>query len=136
MNKLLYSKNVKRLTRTDSIRIMKLLEIVQFSVIGFTLGMIIGGLINKIFPEFDEDKNKYYIFVETMIEMSVLIIVAYYIKKIAIIIPFCCDGFNNKYKSGLHNENSSGISLGLAFVFAATQTNLEKKVKYLTKQFK
>ena len=131
MTNFVNNKNLERLVRLDKIRLLKLLEILQFSIISFSLGLFIGNYINDLFPKFDARQNKYTI----LLEMSVLIIVSYYIKKLASIVPFCCGSFSKKYVPSLHNENSIGMTMGLTFVFITTQTNLKNKIKYLTKHF-
>ena len=125
-------KNVERFIRLDQIRILKLIEIIQYSSIAFTLGLFIGIFVNNRFPNLDKKKNKSLLFIEVILQMAVLIIIAYYIEKLSMIVPFCCGRFNKKYQASLHNENRIGITLGLAFIYSTTQTNLIKKINYLT----
>lgn len=130
--------NFERLIRFDSIRVLKLLEISQFSIIGFLLGLYLGAFIDKLVPEpnvVSKDKNKFLILIETIIHMIGLIIIGYYIQKLAHIFNFCCGFLNKKYVSSLHEESTIGITIGLAFIFSATQKKLKTKISYLTKRF-
>ena len=78
-------KAAEKLFRFDMIRFLKLAEIIQYSVIAFVFALLIGTFVNKHMPStLDDDKkpkNILIISLETIIHISILIIVAYYLKK-------------------------------------------------------
>ncbi len=124
-----------KLLRFDSIRFLKLLEILQNSVLGFMLGLVFGGMIDKYSFDLDKNKSTSQILFEVILQVTLFTIGSYYIKKMVNSINFCCGFFNKKYKPSLHLESSTGITIGLAYVFSATQFKLHKKIKYLIEQY-
>ena len=52
-----FKEKIRNVFKLDTIRILKLLEIFQFAIIGFILGYINGTIINKyLLIEFDKKK--------------------------------------------------------------------------------
>ena len=93
-------KAAEKLFRVDMIRFLKLAEIIQYSVIAFVFALLIGTFVNKHMPStLDDDKkpkNILIISLETIIHISILIIVAYYLKKFVAIFPFLLNFYNSR----------------------------------------
>jgi len=137
---MIFRKNaVERLLRFDLIRFLKLAEITQYSIIAVIFALLIGTLINKNIPStLDDDKkpnNVLIISLETIIHISILIIVAYYLKKFVAIFPFLFKWVNKKYIPSYHQESAIGIAIGVGYIFNKTQDKLDNKLDYLTKYF-
>ena len=70
---------------------------------------------------------------ETIIHISILIIVAYYLKKFVAIFPFLLKWMDKKYIPSYHQESAIGIAIGVGYIFNKTQDKLDIKLDYLTK---
>ena len=137
---MIFRKNaVERLLRFDLIRFLKLAEITQYSIIAVIFALLIGTLINKNIPStLDDDKkpnNVLIISLETIIHISILIIVAYYLKKFVAIFPFLLKWMDKNYIPSYHQESAIGIAIGVGYIFNKTQDKLDNKLDYLTKYF-
>tara|TARA_B110001454_G_scaffold218675_1_gene247409 strand:- start:2193 stop:2618 length:426 start_codon:yes stop_codon:yes gene_type:complete len=132
-------KAVERLLRFDMIRFLKLAEITQYSVIAFVFALLLGTFVNKNMPStLDDDKkqkNVLIISLETIIHISILIIIAYYLKKFVAIFPFLFKWVNKKYIPSYHQESTIGIAIGVGYIFNKTQHKLVNKIVYLTEYF-
>ena len=87
------NKTLENIFRIDSIRIMKILEMCQFSIIGFGLGYLNGKFINKhILIDFKEENyiNKEYpkeignhnpkLWLHLFFDIIVIVVTTYYLK--------------------------------------------------------
>ena len=130
--------------RFDSIRILKLLEIFQFSLIGLILGYINGHLINKyILIEYKSSNyiNKKYprkiwnrnpiLWLHLIWDAFVVVISTYYLKKISTIFPFILSNINDKYVSSLKGENMIGFTIGLGFIYMRLLDNFQSRINLL-----
>ena len=97
---------LQNLLKFDSIRRMKLLEMCQFCLIGFILGYLNGTFLNNhVFVEFKKENyvNKEYsrlvgnlnpkLWFHILIDISIIVITTYYLKKITNVIPFIFSPF-------------------------------------------
>ena len=132
-------KAAEKLFRVDMIRFLKLAEIIQYSVIAFVFALLIGTFVNKNMPStLDDDKkpkNILIISLETIIHISILIIIAYYLKKFVAIFPFLLKWMDKNYIPSYHQESAIGIAIGVGYIFNKTQDKLDNKLDYLTKYF-
>jgi hypothetical protein len=122
--------NFEKLVRFDSIRIHKLMEIIQYSVITFFLGILLGGYVNKLFPKADPLKNTSRIILELVLQVSFITISLYYFQKLMSLIPFMFH-FDSTYIPSHKNEGIKGAMIGLGLVFAASQIELKNKINIL-----
>ena len=126
------------LLRFDSIRILKLLEISQYAIISFLLSLWIGEVINSLFPTIDINISTYVLLTEAILQVFLLTVVVYYIRKISFIFPFIFNPIikacNIPYIPSKKNESLFGITMGIGYVFYETQTNLINKVTEIAKR--
>ena len=52
------NKNLESLFRFDKVRILKILEITQYSVLAFFIGMFFGDYLDKNLPDNDKNDSK------------------------------------------------------------------------------
>ena len=88
-----FKKNVERLFRFDLIRVSKLLEITQYTIITFILAFFSGVLIDKIFyidikTETIDTISNVELVSKILLQILLIVIISYYIQKIVILIPF------------------------------------------------
>ena len=148
MGKLLISpekdawKHVKERVRSlfvfDEVRVMKLLESLQFGLGYLVIGFFLGTLIDWSFPSFDEDKPTSEVFLEVLFQSLVLIVMVFYLRKIVKIMPFMFvlnfdlnrNGVVRKYKPYEESEYSGEVMIALAVL--GTQFSLIKKFDLLS----
>ena len=124
-----FKEKLKNIFTFDLIRLQKLLEISQSMILGLVCGFYMGYLIDHLFPVYVESENKSNIklFMEVMLQMIVLGIGAYYIKKILRLIPFLFK-LSSDYVPSLKKEGLLGLNVGMGLIFVSNQTNLREKL--------
>ena len=139
----------KNVLRIDKIRIMKLLEMCQFAVIGLILGSINGlfmskfviipfkeeNYVNKKYPRKHGNRNPLLWF-HLIIDICIITVSTYYLKKISLIIPFFFGFLDKKYISGLKNEGVAGFTVGLGFVYLRVLVNFQSRLSLLLDSIK
>lgn len=124
------STNLEKLTRFDTIRFSKLFEIVQFTVIVFVLAFFIGSYTDKLFPIKEGEVSDFDLWRDTLLQLAVISISAYYVIKAAKVIPFLFS-VDSRYVSGSHGENVFGAGLAIAIIFVYVQKNFGARLSAL-----
>jgi hypothetical protein len=126
----------KSLIRFDKIRASKLLELIQDGLIIFTLAFIIGSFLDKFFKinKPDDEISNTRLVLEVVLQFSIIIVLAYYIGKIAQTIPFVLS-LTPDYESNLKGEASSSAGLAMTIIFVGIQKNFLYKIGLLRKRF-
>ena len=127
-----FKKNVERLFRFDLIRVSKLLEITQYTIITFILAFFSGVLIDKIFyidikTETIDTISNVELVSKILLQILLIVIISYYIQKIVILIPFLFPLTKN-YIPSMKNESIIGISLAMTMIYMSIQTNFRNKL--------
>ena len=132
------NKNLQNLFRFDKIRLCKLLEIIQYCIIGFIITLISANILNNYILSGDELKNQssIYLFFNILIELIILVIVLYYIKKLVYCFPFMFSFISKNYIPSFKNESKDGYIIGSSIILMITLTNLDKKLSELDKRIK
>ena len=130
-----FKKNVERLFRFDLIRVSKLLEITQYTIITFILAFFSGVLIDKIFyidikTETIDTISNVELVSKILLQILLIVIISYYIQKIVILIPFLFPLTKN-YIPSMKNESIIGISLAMTMIYMSIQTNFRNKLLLL-----
>ncbi len=124
-------KNYTRLFRFDSIRISKLLEILQNSFIVFILSFFLGTFIDKFFKSEDVEKeDAFTLSWKIVLQFTLIVIFAYYIRKVVDIIPFFFS-LTKDYVPSKKGEKATGVSLAMAIVFVGVQKNFLERLTRL-----
>ena len=83
-----FNKRLQQLFTFDKIRILKLLEILQYSIIFLTLSIIFSMIYRYLFSFFDFTSDDFLLLVSSLIMQTFIIIVClFYIRKIALLFP-------------------------------------------------
>jgi hypothetical protein len=135
---------VHNIIRLDSIRLTKLTEIIQLSLLGFFIGYIVGGLVNNyllitynkenyitgVYKDKKNNKNPKLI-LHIVWDLTMIVIATYYLQKITILFPFLPTilGLCPKtYVANKKEEGKIGFTIGLGFIFSRELYNLTKKI--------
>jgi hypothetical protein len=128
----------KSLTSTSDVRIMQILELFQYSVIYFFVAFIFGTGLDFIFANYDENKESWKVVIEVLGQALLIILGAFYIKKLVKLVPFVLyldididgDGKIQKYKPYGTTEYHGEMMIG-AIVFIAVQLDFLRKISLL-----
>ena len=121
---------IKSALSVDSNQIMKLLEISQYSLIGFWVAAFFGSLLDSVVNDLDEEAPLWRIILEISLNLVILALLLYYIKKLTKYIPFCCK-FNKGYQAGKTGGITIGLTMGAGLMFTITQTKLKSKMLFV-----
>ena len=140
MNKRM-KKKIDNFLRFDSIRILKLLEMVQCAILGIIFGYFIGIFIDEYLSvQYERSNyitNVYYreefnrnpeLWLHIVWDVILVTVSTYYLKKLTNLIPFVFQPFNKKYVPGLKQEGVIGFTIGLGFSYLRLLTNFQKRL--------
>ena len=115
-------------------RLTKICDIGYITAIYFLLAIILSKIIDKIFGEYDEirerQKSKYRLFFELFGMFWLYIIIIYMVKNIIELVPSPFDGING-FQHNLVKELKTGFAF--FFIFLYLQKNFLNKLSYFYK---
>lgn len=128
-------KRVKQLITMDKIRIAKIIEIFQYSLIFTTLAVTAAHFVNEyvLFPV-KKDDSVIKILIILSIELAFLTIVIFYLRKITLVVPSVAAFIFKKFRP--YTTLDLGMAMILIFVFVGSIAKLNDKVDFLRKKMK
>ncbi len=102
----------------DNTRVNQILELTQYSITYSISTIILGLIMNITFPAYDNKITTWRLFGEIIIELAVLTIAVFYIRKLNQLIPFMFHISNgtSSYKPYMTTEYQGEIALSIIFV--------------------
>ncbi len=140
MNHLVYNFDIKlsKITDISLIRLEKLMESIQSSILYFILAILFGVMMEKIFPNDDpktvKQRSTKSLTGLILIQLCIVTIVIFYIHKIVAFIPFLA--YVPPYIPGLKGEHKIGASIILMSVFYKTQSSFINRIGELIERIK
>jgi hypothetical protein len=128
----------EKLLLRNEIRLMELLEGIQYGVLYLVAGFAAGVALDYSFPPYVEQVRTSTLFVEVALQCLLLIIVTYYLRKIVKIVPFLfVIDFTGKGRSTYkpYEVEEYGGEVMIALVLLGAQFNLIKKLDLLSRRF-
>tara|TARA_Y100000591_G_scaffold320458_1_gene333901 strand:- start:474 stop:911 length:438 start_codon:yes stop_codon:yes gene_type:complete len=135
------TKEIDSLLRFDMIRLIKILDMIQSTFIGLLISSLLSGFINKyLMIEF---KERYYfkddsyfvgnksplLYIHLFLDIVVIVIITYYLEKIAKIIPTPFSLLDSNY---IQDEDTIlAFTIGMNFVLRKELTNFSKRLDVL-----
>ena len=137
MNKSIFENKLNKLLSLDSIRIFKIIEIIQYSIIFVFLSIFCSYFLNNfIFYEVDKENYKklptYKLLLFLIIDIVIVLLVYFYMRKIAYLVPSIGHIFYNKFKPFTTFEYVLDIP-GL-YLFLELTDGLKEKIEELSKR--
>jgi hypothetical protein len=128
--------DVERLLRFDTVRVSKLLEQTQFAIIVFVIAFFVGSMTDKLFPISTEPEklSDWELWRDLFLQLALIAISAYYIKKVAAIIPFFFS-LSDKYVPSSKGESMAGAGLAMAIIFVGVQRNFQARLNLLKNRY-
>jgi hypothetical protein len=139
-----YKKHIQERIRSlflfNEVRVMELLETIQFGLAYLGVGFLAGTILDYSFPSYKEDISTKELFFEVLLQGVLLAITVFYIRKIVKIMPFLFvlntdingDGKVDTYHPYLASEYSGEVMI--AVVLLGAQFNLIKKLDLLSRR--
>jgi hypothetical protein len=126
--------NVERLLRFDTIRISKLLEMIQDGIIIFILAFYLGSAIDKLCGVANEKMTDTELWGYIILQLVINIIAIYYVRKVAEVIPFMLS-LNSNYMSNKKGEVDGASGFVSSIIFVSVQKNFAAKLSLLKSRF-
>ena len=131
---------IRSLFLFNEVRVMELLETIQFGIGYLFVGFTAGTLLDYSFPNFKEDIDTRTLFLEVLLQGILLAVAVFYVRKIVKIMPFLFvlnadingDGKVDKYHPYLASEYGGEVMI--AVVMLGAQFNLIKKLDLLSRR--
>ncbi len=120
----------RTLVAFDDVRLMQVLELVQYSFLYFFVAFVAGSFLDNIFPDYNEKTEWWKVLFEVLGQGILLIIMAFYIRKIVKLVPFAFVLKGSSFKPYMTSEYHGDMMIG-AIVFVAVQINLLRKINRL-----
>jgi hypothetical protein len=128
----------QKLFMNNEVRLMELLESIQYGVLYLVAGFGLGVTLDYSFPAYNERVKTSTLFLEVAVQCLVLIILTYYLRKVIKIIPFLfVIDFTGSGKSKYtpYQSEEYGGEVMIAIVLLGAQFNLIKKLDLLSRRF-
>lgn len=128
----------EKLLLNNEIRVMELLESIQYGVLYLLVGFATGVILDYSFPNYNEQTKTSVLFMEVALQCLLLIVLTFYIRKLVKIVPFLfVIDFTGSGKSSYKPYEASEYSgeVIIALVFLGAQFNLIKKLDLLSRRF-
>ncbi len=128
----------EKLLLNNEIRVMELLESIQYGVLYLLVGFATGVTLDYSFPNYNEQTKTSVLFMEVALQCLLLIVLTFYIRKLVKIVPFLfVIDFTGSGKSSYKPYEASEYSgeVIIALVFLGAQFNLIKKLDLLSRRF-
>ena len=129
-----YQNRFQQILSFDEIRIGKVIEIFQFSLV-FTILAIIGAYITNeyLLFDFNGNENILHIFLTLSLELAFLTLLVFYLRKVALLVPSLAVMLFTNFKP--YTTIELGIWIILVFVLIGGLDKINYKVRLLNDKF-
>ena len=128
-----FEKRFQQLIAFDNIRIGKIVEIFQFSLIFTALGIFAAYFSNKyLLTTFSETDSFYQVLFYLSIELAILTIIIFYLRKLTLLFPSIASILFTAFKP--YTTIDIGMWMVLVFVFIGNVDKLNDKISLLKKK--
>lgn len=133
-----FVERVQSLFDFDAIRIMQLLESLQYGIGYIVVSFLAGCGVDLLFPTYNEDAETSKLFIEIVLQSLVLIFVVFYVRKIVKVVPFLFvlteDGkpLAPEFKPYQASEYNGEVMI--AIILIGSQFNLIKKIDLMSRR--
>jgi hypothetical protein len=128
----------QKLLLTNEVRVMELLESIQYGVLYLITGFALGVTLDYSFPNYNEQTKTSVLFAEVALQCLLLIVLTFYLRKLVKIVPFLfVIDFSGQGKSTFRPYEAAeyGGEVIIALVLLGAQFNLIKKLDLLSRRF-
>lgn len=128
----------EKLFLNNEVRVMELLESIQYGVLYLVFGFGLGVFLDYSFPAYNERVKTWPLFLEVSLQCLLLIVLTFYLRKVIKIVPFLFmidtgGKGGSSYKP--YESSEYGGEVMIAIVLLGAQFNLIKKLDLLSRRF-
>jgi hypothetical protein len=126
---------MKSLFAVDKVRVMEILESVQYGTAYLLVGFLAGTVLDSSFPSFDEETPVELVLVEVILQSVLLIILVFYVRLLVKTMPSLFDfhfGKSSRYVPYSASEYGGELMISLAVI--GTQFHMIKKFDFLSRK--
>jgi hypothetical protein len=128
----------QKLFLNSDIRIMELLESIQYGILYLVVGFGSGVALDYSMPSYNEQVKTSTLFLEVALQCLILIVMTFYLRKLIKIVPFLfvmqvSGSGKSSYKP--YQSEEYGGEVMIALVLLGAQFNLIKKLDLLSRRF-
>lgn len=124
---------VNKLFLKNEIRVMELLESIQYGVLYLIFGFATGVTLDYSFPSYNETTRTLPLFIEIALQCLLLLVLTFYLRKLVKVMPFLFVIGGTAYKP--YQAEEYGGEIMIALVFLGAQFTLIKKLDLLSRRF-
>jgi len=125
---------LKSVFEFNHIRLQKILEMSQDTIVSFIFSLIAAIFFNKYSFNLNIDESNTTILTKTLIEFIFLVTLLYYVRKIISIVPFLFN-YTKKYIPNRPSSDGEGL-LGkivtMAIIFSTISVKLKEKITHIS----
>ena len=132
-----FTNRIKSVLEFNHIRVQKLLEMSQDTIVTFIISLIAATLFNKMSFDLNISEENSITFAKLLIELIFLIILLYYVRKIIMVVPFFFR-YTKNYIPGRPSSDGEGLMgkvVTMAIVFGTILVKLKEKIKHISNLF-
>lgn len=121
-----FNERLDKLFALDEIRLMKIVEIFQYTFVFLIVSLLATKILNNLYfdhtkIEMDEEKKdsllyKVKLFLQICLETCILVVIFFYLRKIALIVPPITLGMSKKFRSFSTLEYVLHIALAFSYL--------------------
>lgn len=129
-----YQNRFQQILSFDEIRIGKIIEIFQFSLV-FTILAVIGAYLTNeyLLFDFNGNENILHIFLTLSLELAVLTILVFYLRKVTLLVPSLAAILFTNFRP--YTTIELGMTTIMVFVLIGGLDKISYKVKLLNNKF-
>ena len=130
----LFKEELNSLLEVSHVRVQKILHMFQNAILTILISIYVGALINKPFAELDKSKSEITMIGEITLQIMLVILAVYYIRKITRLVPFLLH-YTKKYKPEHHSKDGEALiggTIAFALAFFSTQTKIKEKIVFIS----
>lgn len=121
------SDRLERMVSFDSVRMLKILELFQYSVLCTSVALLMAVLIDKflkkpfvfVYNEDIEEMATWQVFIESICIAFILVIIAFYVKKIMMVVPSIAHYINHEF----HPHTTNKYAIDIIFIVLITSVS-------------
>lgn len=131
-----FETHLQSLFATDKVRLMELLESIQYGFGYLITGFFAGTLLDYSFPSFNEDTPALTVFLEVILQSLLLIILVFYVRLLVKSMPSLFDFHLEKHLRYVpYSASEYGGELMISLAVIGAQFHLIKKLDFLSRKF-
>ena len=111
-----FNNRLKKLISIDNIRLFKIFELIQYTVILYLLVIIVSYFLDNYIISYDKNENIWMLLLSSLIDMIIIIVAIFYLRKIALLVPSIPHLLYPKFKGNTTFDYSFQIAIGVVFI--------------------